>query len=284
MAGRGGFDHARGGYGGDRPQKQLPTESPFIAYVGNLPQGLVQGDVMKIFQDFEVKSVRLVKDRETDQFKGFCYVEFETLKDLELALDRDGRIQLDDRSAPLRIDIAEKRKNDRGGGGGGGFQKRGPPRQGGSNQQFNRGGNGGGMNRNNDNRNDNRDRPTNRGRYGNFSDDRNFDRNMDRNNREGSYGGSSRDGGDRYNNYNRQRGGDRDRQYNNSNDRPPSSVGSLDDSERPRLNLKPRTIQTPINSLAETKQAASIFGNAKPREEKLKEQGKEAHEEEYSSS
>lgn len=45
----------------------------------------------------------------------------------------------------------------------------------------------------------------------------------------------------------------------------------LDDSERPRLNLKPRTIQAPINALAETKQSAAIFGNAKPREEKFKE-------------
>lgn len=239
----------------------------------------MQGDVIRIFEGFEVKNVRLVKDRETDQFKGFCYVEFETLSDLEKALERDGRIQLDNCSSPLRIDIAEKRKNDRGGGGGGGgFQKRGPPRQGGSNQQqYNRGG-GGGMNRN-DNRNDNRDRPTNRGRYGNFNDDRNYDR-MDRNHREGSYGGSSRDG-DRYN-YNRQR----DRQYNhhNSNDRPPSSMGSLDDSERPRLNLKPRSVEAPINALADTKQAASIFGNAKPREEKLKEQGRSIHEEEYTSS
>lgn len=93
--------------------KQLPTEPPFIAYVGNLPQGLVQGDVIKIFQDFEVKNVRLVKDRETDQFKGFCYVEFETLDNLERALECDGRIKLDDLSAPLRIDIADRRKNER---------------------------------------------------------------------------------------------------------------------------------------------------------------------------
>lgn len=43
----------------------------------------------------------------------------------------------------------------------------------------------------------------------------------------------------------------------------------LDESERPRLVLKPRTIAEPINALAETKQSASIFGNAKPREENL---------------
>ena len=81
--------------------------------MGNLPQGLVQGDVEKIFENFEVKNVRLVKDRETDQFKGFCYVEFETLDNLERALEFDGRIKLDDISAPLRIDIAERKKNER---------------------------------------------------------------------------------------------------------------------------------------------------------------------------
>ncbi|XP_036342222.1 eukaryotic translation initiation factor 4H-like isoform X2 [Rhagoletis pomonella] len=283
MAGRGGFDHARNF--GDRPGKQLPTEPPFIAYVGNLPQGLVQGDVMKIFQDFEVKNVRLVKDRETDQFKGFCYVEFETLDNLERALECDGRIKLDDLSAPLRIDIADRRKNERGGaGGGGGFNKRGPPRQGGAagggggtgTQQYNRGGGGGGAG--GGNRGDNRDRPANRGRYGNFNNDDRFERNndRDRNNREGSFGAQSRDGGnDRYNNFSRNRG-ERERPHFNPshNDRPapaPAPLGSIDDSERPRLNLKPRTIQAPINALAETKQAAAIFGNAKPREEKLKE-------------
>ncbi|XP_067637891.1 eukaryotic translation initiation factor 4H isoform X1 [Eurosta solidaginis] len=307
MAGRGGFDHARNF--GDRPGKQLPTEPPFIAYVGNLPQGLVQGDVIKIFQEFEVKNVRLVKDRETDQFKGFCYVEFETLDNLERALECDGRIKLDDLSAPLRIDIADRRKNDRGGaGGGGGFNKRGPPRQGGAaggNHQYSRGGGGGVGNRGdsrgsyNDNYGHNdrnrggggasgggggmnrgyNDRPANRGRYGNFNNDDRYDRSHDRNQREGSFGAQSRDGGnDRYNNFSRNRGGERERErphFNpRDNDRPapaPVPLGSIDDSERPRLNLKPRTIQAPINALAETKQAAAIFGNAKPREEKLKE-------------
>lgn len=70
---------------------------------------------MKIFESlgFEVKSVRLVNDRVTDVFKGFCYVEFDSLETLEEVLRRDGLINLDDNGAPLRIDIAERRKNDR---------------------------------------------------------------------------------------------------------------------------------------------------------------------------
>ncbi|KPU77458.1 uncharacterized protein Dana_GF19517, isoform C [Drosophila ananassae] len=322
MAGRGGYEHARSGFGGERHMKQLPTEPPFIAFVGNLPQGLVQGDVIKIFQDFEVKNVRLVKDRETDQFKGFCYVEFETLDNLERALECDGRIKLDDLSAPLRIDIADRRKNDRpgggiGGGNGGGmgrdggrdgFQKRGPPRQGGATQSYSRSGPGGGGGGGSSgggreggggsgNRGDSRDRPANRGRYGNFNNDDRFERNQDRGDRgqrEGSYGNQSRDG-DRYNNFSRHR--DRERTHYNPNqqsERPSggiggggaggigggggggaggggSSMGAIDDTERPRLQLKPRTIAAPINAVAETKQSASIFGNAKPREEKLKE-------------
>lgn len=75
------------------------------------------------------------------------------------------------------------------------------------------------------------DRPANRGRYGNFNnDDRYNDRNHhDRNQREGSFGGQSRDGGnnDRYNSFSRNRGGDREpRGQFNQNDRP-SSVSTL---------------------------------------------------------
>lgn len=286
MAGRGGYEQARG-YGGERSRKQLPTEPPYTAYVGNLPQGLVQGDITKIFRDLHVKNVRLVKDKETDQFKGFGYVEFDSLEDLERAIDLDGRIKLDETNVTLRIDIADQRK-DNNSSHRGGFTKRGPPRQG---NQFSRGGGGGGAGggggrQGNDNRggfNDNfghndrnrgsggnrgfNDRGPNRGRYGNFNND---DRNFDRGNREGSYSGS-RDGGDRYNNFGRSRGNDRDRHHSNHDDPPVNpSVGSISDDGRPRLKLAPRTVKEPINSLAETKQAALLFGNAKPREEKVR--------------
>lgn len=99
------------GYGGER-KKQVPSEPPFVAYVGNLPQGIVQGDIQKIFENFSIKNIRLIKDKETDQFKGFCYVEFAMQADLLKALDMDGKIQIEGNSSHLRIDIAEQRKND----------------------------------------------------------------------------------------------------------------------------------------------------------------------------
>uniref|UniRef100_A0A6P4EP38 Insoluble matrix shell protein 4-like n=1 Tax=Drosophila rhopaloa TaxID=1041015 RepID=A0A6P4EP38_DRORH len=54
-----------------------------------------------------------------------------------------------------------------------------------------------------------------------------------------------------------------------SGTRPCSSnqFAALDDDDRPKLVLKPRTVTAPINSLAETKQAALIFGKAKPRDD-----------------
>ncbi|KIH62967.1 hypothetical protein ANCDUO_06747, partial [Ancylostoma duodenale] len=56
--------------------------------------------------------VRMVRDRETDKFKGFAYVEFNTADELRKVLDING---VDYGGRPLKIDVASQRSNDRGG-------------------------------------------------------------------------------------------------------------------------------------------------------------------------
>ncbi|XP_035690948.1 eukaryotic translation initiation factor 4H-like isoform X2 [Branchiostoma floridae] len=249
-----------GGGGGGRSSgpKPIPTEAPYTAFVGNLPFETVQGDLDQIFRGLKVKSVRLVRDRETDKFKGFCYVEFEDVESLKEALTYDGAL-FEDRN--LRVDVAESRQKDkdggrgrggRGGGFGGGRGAGGPPRGGG----YSFGGGGGGGQPQRYGSGDRRDYGRDGGRGG-YDNDRGGG--MDRGQRYGGGGGGG--------NFRGGRGGGR---------------GPVDDfrepteeerAARPRLKLAPRTVGKPINAVANPQ--SSIFGGAKPRDEREYEERRE---------
>lgn len=77
-----------------RQRNPLPDEGPFTAFVGNLPGDTVQGDLDIIFnkEKGNIVNVRLVRDRETDEFKGICFVEFADRETLASALEVDGAV------------------------------------------------------------------------------------------------------------------------------------------------------------------------------------------------
>ncbi|XP_060533026.1 eukaryotic translation initiation factor 4H [Cylas formicarius] len=271
MAGRSGYDDRDNrDYGGGARRggrKPLPTEPPFTAYVGNLPSGVVQGDVNSMFNSLNIKNIRLVMDKETDKFKGFCYVEFDSLVDLEQALALNGEIEVE--GYVVKIDVAEGKRNDRGGGfdrgRGGGRGRSGGFRGGDRPQHFNdgefdrRGVNSGtGPGRSGGFQDGGGMRGGHRGNYGYFSGEEGNNWNKGAGPgpaRGGSFGGGGAGGGPRQ------------RQDRKGFDDTPNPAP--DTSGRPRLKLLPRTVKDPVNALAESTRNVAIFGGAKPREENL---------------
>ncbi|XP_050353080.1 eukaryotic translation initiation factor 4H-like isoform X3 [Nymphalis io] len=265
MAGRSGFDDGNlRDYGGGRRTvggRQLPTEPPYKAYVGNLPSGVIQGDMNRIFPNLAIKNVRLVMDRETDKFKGFCYVEFEYLEDLVKAIEMNGSLNVDGKI--VRIDVAEDKRSDRGGGfdrgrrdGGRDGPREGREGRGGGGAAGGGGGSGGGFRR------EGRD-AAERERGGGSSGERWNDR--------GARGASEESRSGEWSRMGRAGPAQPARAApprRNFDDMP---AARPDTSGRPKLKLEPRTVKEPVNSLASTSQASSIFGGARPREERLKE-------------
>lgn len=271
-----------GGYGGYNNRSQgnyqqqsveIPTEEPFTCFVGNLPYTICQGDIDLIFKDLKIRNVRMVRDRETDKFKGFCYIEFEDQASLIEALEYDGA-QMEDRH--LRVNVADN-KNKRGGKGGRGG--RGGYQGGGGRHNDQRGG-GGGYNQHQGGYN-------NRGFNNRGGGGRNYNRGGGYNNRDrddgdsgfgggrGGYRGGNRRyddrGGNEYNSYNNRGYRNRDRDNREPYEPYQQSSSSEEQSSRPRLQLKPRTVGLPVNTVANSQ--SSIFGGAKPREQVMAEKG-----------
>ncbi len=68
------YANGRTGGGGAPRNHVIPTEPPFTAYIGNAPDSMVQGDFEHhLFVGLKIKQVRLVRDRQTDRFRGNFY-------------------------------------------------------------------------------------------------------------------------------------------------------------------------------------------------------------------
>ena len=89
-------------------------------YVGNLPYTADEESVRVLFsQHGTVDAVRLINDRETGRFRGFCFVEMPD-SDAQTAIARLNGHDIEGRQ--LRVNEARERE---GGGGGGGGRGRG---------------------------------------------------------------------------------------------------------------------------------------------------------------
>ena len=87
-------------------------------YVGNLPYTADEESVRALFsQHGTVDAVRLINDRETGRFRGFCFVEMPD-SDAQTAIARLNGQDMEGR--PLRVNEAREREGGGGGGGGGG--------------------------------------------------------------------------------------------------------------------------------------------------------------------
>ncbi|XP_069356893.1 eukaryotic translation initiation factor 4H isoform X3 [Maniola hyperantus] len=273
MAGRSGFDDGNlRDFGGGRRTaggRPLPTEPPYKAYVGNLPSGIIQGDINRIFPDLSIKNVRLVMDRETDKFKGFCYVEFEYLEDLIKAIELNGALNVDGNF--IKIDVAEEKRS-----GGGGFDR--GRRDGG--RDGGRGGGGGGGGGGGFRRDGGRESTLDRERgeqrgSGGTSGERWNEQRGERWSERGARGGSEEARSGDWGRMGRSGAPPAPRQAPRRNFDDMPAPPRSDTSGRTKLALAPRTVKEPVNSLATTSQASSIFGGARPREEKLKEMANE---------
>ncbi len=97
-------------------------------YVGNLSYNTSEDDLRDLFsQAGNVKSVALIKDRETGRSKGFAFVEMNSDDDAQKAIDQFHGQQFQTRT--LTVNIArpreERPRGSFGGGGGGGGGGRG---------------------------------------------------------------------------------------------------------------------------------------------------------------
>ncbi len=89
-------------------------------YVGNLSYNTTEGDVQRLFEEVgTVSSCDLIMDRNTNQPKGFAFVDMGSQADATKAIETLNGKAVDGRD--LTVNEARPREDRGGGGGGGGY-------------------------------------------------------------------------------------------------------------------------------------------------------------------
>lgn len=78
-------------------------------YVGSLGYDVEESEIQRLFEQYgEVKSVRIIKDKETGQSKGFGFVEMEKKEDAMKALERLNGHELNGRN--IRVNLSKSKR------------------------------------------------------------------------------------------------------------------------------------------------------------------------------
>jgi RNA recognition motif-containing protein len=92
-------------------------------YVGNLSYSVTEDDLRQAFEAFgQVASVSIIKDKFSNQSKGFGFVEMPTQEEAQAAISGMNGKELKGRA--MNVNEARPRTDDRRGGGGGGGGRR----------------------------------------------------------------------------------------------------------------------------------------------------------------
>lgn len=100
-----------------RSNDDVPENPPYMAHLSNLPFELEEEDIKEFFGELETESIRLPREDGGGRSRGFGYVEFTRRNDLIAALNmpdpqiRNRRIRID-----VSIESDQKRQGGRGGG------------------------------------------------------------------------------------------------------------------------------------------------------------------------
>jgi len=93
-----------------------PQQDPPTAYLGNLHPDTLQSDIDKLFQGLNLQDVRIVRDKETDEPKGYGYAVFKDQESLEQACQLNGS---DVCGNKIKVDVKKPSNRNRGGNMGG---------------------------------------------------------------------------------------------------------------------------------------------------------------------